>query len=109
MNPYLALAIAIAAEVAATNALRASQGFSRLLPSLGVVLGYGLAFYLLAEVLKHFKVGAVYAIWSGVGTAATAVIAWILFEESYNPLALLGIALVVFGVILMNLSGSIGH
>ena len=109
MNPYLALALAIAFEVLATTSLRASHGFSRLVPSVLVVVGYAVSFYLMAQILKHLQVGTVYAIWSGVGTAATAVIAWLVFKESLNPLAIAGIALVIGGVVLMNLSGSVSH
>ena len=63
----------------------------------------------MASLLKQLQVGLVYAIWSGVGIAATAVIAWLLFKESYDPLAIAGIALVIAGVVVMNLSGSVSH
>lgn len=104
MKAWLFLALAIAAEVAATSALKASDGFSRLQPSLLVVLGYGLAFYLLALTLRSIPVGVAYAIWSGLGTVLVALAAWWLYDQRLDAATLAGIALIVAGVLVMNLS-----
>ena len=87
MTPFF-LAAAITSEVIGTLALKASDGFSRPLPAAIVVVGYGLSFWLLALVLKHFSVGTTYAIWSAVGTAAIAIIGVIAYGETANALKL---------------------
>ncbi|MCK2243034.1 MULTISPECIES: multidrug efflux SMR transporter [unclassified Crossiella] len=107
--PWLLLAGAILAEITATLSLRASNGLSRLLPVIFVVLGYGIAFTLLAFALKQINVGIAYAIWSGVGTAGTAVVASLLFNEKLNAMAITGICVVVAGVMIMGFSGSATH
>ncbi|MEV6794763.1 multidrug efflux SMR transporter [Streptomyces sp. NPDC051320] len=104
--PYVLLAAAIAAEVGGTTALKYSAGFSRLWPSLATVIGYVLAFVLLAQVLKSLSVGTAYAIWAGVGTAAIAIIGIVFLGEAANAARLAGIALVIAGVVLLNLGGS---
>lgn len=106
-NPYLLLGAAILLEVIGTSALRASAGFSRLLPGVWVVLGYGGAFFLLSRVLGSLPLGLTYAVWSGVGTAFTALIGWFYFRDAFSWLALGGIALIIAGVALLNLGG--GH
>ena len=100
------LAIAIAAEVAATLSLRASDGFSKLVPSVIVVLGYATSFALLALVLKHISVGTTYAIWAGAGTAAIAVIGIVALGEPATAIKLASIALIIAGVIGLNLGGA---
>jgi small multidrug resistance pump len=100
------LAIAIAAEVAATISLRYSDGFSKPLPSLAVVIGYGISFWLLALVLKEIAVGTTYAIWAGTGTAAIAVIGMVALGEPATALKLASIGLIVAGVIGLNLTGA---
>jgi small multidrug resistance pump len=109
MNPYLALALAISSEVIATSALKSSHGFTRIGPSALVVVGYAASFWLMGFTLKHFSVGTVYAIWSGIGTAAIAAIGWIVFKESLNMTAILGIVLIMVGVVVLNASGSVSH
>jgi len=106
MNPYLALGVAIVSEVIATSSLRASHGFTRLGPSLLVVAGYVIAFYLMTIALRHFPLGTTYAIWPGIGTAATAVVSWAIFKDHLTPLTVVGIALVIAGVAVMHLSGA---
>ncbi|WP_415954222.1 DMT family transporter [Streptomyces sp. KLOTTS4A1] len=103
---YGLLAAAIAAEVAGTTAMKYSEGFTRLWPSLGTVLGYLLAFTLLAQTLKTMQVGTAYAIWAGIGTAAVAAIGMVFLGESTSAAKLLGIALVIGGVVLLNLGGA---
>lgn len=101
--PYLYLAIAILAEVIGTSALKASEGFSRLLPSLVVVAGYGTAFYFLALALRVIPVGIAYAIWSGVGVALITLIGWFVFKQRLDAAALAGVALIVAGVVVIQL------
>ncbi|MFI0978972.1 DMT family transporter [Streptomyces sp. NPDC021093] len=104
--PYVLLAAAIAAEVAGTTAMKYSDGFSRLWPSLATVVGYLVAFGLLARTLKSMSVGTAYAIWAGVGTAAVAVIGMAFLGESASTVKLAGVALVIGGVVLLNLGGA---
>ncbi len=100
---YLPLAIAIVAEVIATSALKASEGFSRLAPSAIVVIGYGIAFYCLAITLKTIPVGVAYAIWSGAGIALVTLIAWFLFGQKLDAAAFIGIGLIIAGVLVIQL------
>ncbi|MFF3752276.1 DMT family transporter [Streptomyces sp. NPDC002018] len=103
---YGLLAAAIAAEVAGTTAMKYSEGFTRLWPSLITVAGYLLAFTLLAQTLKTLSVGTAYAIWAGAGTAAIAVIGMLFMDESASAVRLTGIALVIAGVVVLNLGGA---
>src|SRR5690349_25135039 len=100
------LAAAIATEVVATVALKASDGFSRPLPSVIVVAGYAVSFWLLALVLKHLSVGTTYAIWSAVGTAAIALVGIAAYGEGASPLKLASLALIIVGVIGLNAAGA---
>lgn len=100
------LAFAILAEVLATSALKAAEGFTRPLPSLVVVLGYAIAFYLLSLTLKVVPVGIAYAIWSGVGTGLIALLGWLLFGQALDAAALLGLALIVAGVVVIQLGSA---
>jgi small multidrug resistance pump len=102
----LYLGLAIASEVIATLALKASEGFSRPLPAAIVVAGYGISFWLLALVLKHLSVGTTYAVWSAVGTAAIALIGIALYGESASALKLASLGLIVLGVIGLNAAGA---
>lgn len=99
---YLYLGIAIVAEVIATSALKASESFTQLLPSLIVVVGYGVAFYCLAIVLKSIPVGIAYAIWSGVGIVLITLTGYILFDQKMDLAAILGLALIIAGVVVIN-------
>lgn len=100
---WVFLMVAIVSEVIATSALKASESFSRLGPSAVVVLGYAAAFYCLSLTLKTIPVGVAYAIWSGAGVVLIALIAWILYGQALNLAAILGIALIVAGVVILNL------
>lgn len=107
---YLYLAIAIIAEVIATSALKASDGFSRLLPSVITVIGYGIAFWCLSLTLKVIPTGIVYAIWSGVGIVLISTVGWFWFKQSLDAPALIGLGLIIAGVLVINLfSKSVGH
>ncbi|MFB6140206.1 MAG: multidrug efflux SMR transporter [Halosimplex sp.] len=102
MRPYLTLALAIAAEVTGTTALKASDGLSQPGPSLVVVAGYLGSFYFLGLVLEEFPVGLVYATWAGLGIVATAVVGVTLFGEKMDAAAVVGTALVIAGVVVLN-------
>ena len=102
----LLLSLAISSEVAATLALKASDGFSRPLPAVIVVVGYAVSFWLLALVLKHLSVGTTYAVWSAVGTAAIALIGMVAYGEAANALKLASLGLIVLGVIGLNAAGA---
>lgn len=102
-SPWLILAIAIVAEVIATSALRASNGFSRLAPSVIVVAGYGVSFYCLSLTLKTLPVGIVYAVWSGVGIVLITLVAMALYKQVPDLPAMLGLGLIVAGVLVLNL------
>ncbi len=104
----LYLGLAILAEVIATSALKTSDGFSRLWPSLVTVVAYGIAFYLLSQTLKRMEIGVVYAIWSGAGTAAMALVGYWVFNEQLDALKVVSIGLIVLGVIGLN-AGSLLH
>lgn len=103
MHPYAALGIAIVAEVIATSALKASAGFTRLGPSAIVVLGYGTAFYCLSLTLQSLSVGVAYAIWSGLGIVLVTVAAYVLYRQSVDLPALIGMGLIVAGVAVIQL------
>jgi small multidrug resistance pump len=107
--PWVLLGAAIATEVVGTLALRASDGMSRLMPAIVVVVGYVASFGFLAVVLKTLPVGIVYAIWSAVGIAAVAVLGKIIFGDPVPQLAMGGMALIVAGVILVSVSGATTH
>ncbi len=102
MNQWLFLAMAIVCEVIGTSALKASQGFSRLAPSLIVVAGYAAAFFFLSLTLKTIPVGVSYAIWSGVGIVLITLIGWLFFSQPLDVPGMIGMALIVAGVIVLN-------
>jgi small multidrug resistance pump len=103
LPPYALLSIAIVAEVIATSAMRASDGFSRLLPSAIVVLGYGIAFYCLSLTLKTIPVGIVYAVWSGAGIVLITLVAVILYRQMPDVPAIIGLGLIIAGVAVLNI------
>src|SRR5690625_7490136 len=100
--PWIYLALAIVAEVIATSFLKTSAGFSRLAPSLVVIIGYGAAFYLLSLTLATIPVGVAYAIWSGVGIVLIAAIGWFAVVQHLDVAAVLGMGLIIAGVIVLN-------
>jgi small multidrug resistance pump len=107
---WLYLVIAIVAEVVGTSFLRASSGFTRLLPSLLVVAGYATAFYFLSLTLAVIPVGIAYAAWSGVGVTLVALIGWLLLGQKLDAAGITGMALIVAGVVVLNLfSKSAAH
>lgn len=105
----LFLALSILTEVIATSALKAADGFTRLTPSLIVVLGYAASFYFFSLTLRVMSLGVVYAIWSGAGTALVTLIGVLYYKQALDLAGLLGIGLIVAGVIVLNLfSKSLG-
>lgn len=110
MKHWIFLGVAIASEVVATSALKASNGFTRMWPVILVIVGYGLAFYFLSLTLRSISVGVAYAIWSGVGIALISIVAWLLFDERLDAPAIIGMLLIVSGVVVMNVfSKSVAH
>ena len=110
VKTYAYLMVAILCEVLATTALSRSDGFTRLVPSAIAVVGYALAFWLLSIAMRVIPAGVVYAIWSGMGVVLITAIAWIWYRETLDTSAILGLALIVLGVIVINLfSKSVGH
>jgi len=103
MSAYLTLSIAIVAEVIATSALKAADGFTRPWPSLLVCLGYGIAFLFLSLTLRTMSVGIAYAIWSGVGIVLISVAGWALYGQRLDLWAVVGMSLIVAGVAVVNL------
>ena len=100
------LSFAIVTEVAATVALRYSEGFTKPAPSAIVVLGYGASFWLLALVLRELSIGTTYAVWSAAGTALIAAVGVFAFGEPATALKLASLALIILGVVGLNLGGS---
>jgi len=100
---YLYLALAIIAEVIATSALKASEEFTKLVPSITVVVGYALAFYFLALVLKVIPVGIAYAIWAGMGIVLIAIVAAIVYKQIPDWPAIVGMLLIISGVLVINI------
>jgi small multidrug resistance pump len=107
---YLYLAIAIVSEVVGTAALKASQEFTKLWPSLIVVAGYASAFYFLTLTLRTMPVGIAYAVWAGVGIVLICAVSWVVYKQTLDWPALLGIGLIAAGVVLINgFSSSMHH
>src|SRR6476646_1275227 len=107
--PYVLLGLAIAFEVCATLALRGSEGFTKVGPSVIVVVGYLLSFGLMAKALTSLNVGPVYAIWSALGTIGAFVGGVVLFDEPVRPVTIVGVVLIVVGVVVMQLGGGVSR
>lgn len=102
---YVYLLVAIAVEVVATSLLKATDGFTRLWPTVGCLAGYAAAFALLALVVRQVPVGVAYAMWSGLGTAAIVAIGVVFLNESVSLTKIVGVLLVIGGVVTLNLGG----
>ena len=103
MKNWLILFIAIVAEVIATSALKSSEGFTKPIASIVVVLGYMIAFYCLSLTLKTIPVGIACAVWSGVGIVLITTVAWIVFDQKLDVWGIIGIVLIMSGVLILNL------
>lgn len=108
MTSWLMLMLAILFEVGGTTCMKLSEGFTRWLPSVALFVLYGLSFTAMTYALKRIDVSVAYAIWSGMGTALIAAIGIVLFREQVNGLKLLAIAVIIAGVVMLNLAGG-GH
>lgn len=107
---YVFLALAIVCEVFGSSMLKASEQFTKLVPSICVFLGFGFCFYFLALALKSIPLGVAYAIWAGVGIILTAIVSVVVFKQKLDLPAIIGIAFIVVGVIIMNsFSKSLSH
>ncbi len=107
---YVYLSIAIIFEVLATTALKASDSFTKLTPSLLTIAGYAITFYFLALTLKTLPTGIAYAIWSGVGIVLISLISWLYFKQSLDVPAMIGIGFIIAGVLIINIfSKSVSH
>jgi len=102
MHHWILLGLAILAEVVGTSAMKASEGFSKVLPSLITVVFYGIAFYLLSLTLRTIPVGIAYAVWSGVGIVLISLVAWVLYGQKLDLAGLIGMGLIISGVIVLN-------
>ncbi|NOY40385.1 MAG: multidrug efflux SMR transporter [Planctomycetes bacterium] len=107
---YLYLAIAIVAEVIATSALKASEEFTKLVPSLIVAVGYGIAFYFMTLVLRTIPLGITYAVWSGVGIVLVAIVGVFLYKQIPDTPAIFGMGLIISGVVVIHVfSKTVSH
>lgn len=110
MKHYLSLFIAIVAETVATSMLKSTEEFTRLWPSVGVIVGYVVAFYFLSLALRVLPVGVAYAIWSSVGIVLVSLVAFLVYKQRLDLPALLGMGLIIAGVVVINLfSKSVSH
>lgn len=107
---YILLALAIVTETAATMCLKSSEQFTKLLPSIGVIAGYAVAFYCLSVCQKVFPVAIIYAVWSAVGIVLVTIFAAIFFKQIPDAAAVAGCLLIILGVVIVNLfSKTIGR
>ncbi len=102
MKSWLFLGTAIIAEVVATSCLKSSEGFTKVWPSLLVVLGYGIAFFFLSLTLKTIPIGMAYGIWAGLGIVLITMVGWVVFDQKLDAASMLGLALIVTGVVIIN-------
>jgi small multidrug resistance pump len=100
---YLILLVAIVAEIIATSSLKASEGFTKVWPSIITVVGYGIAFYFLSLTLKSIPLGIAYAIWSGLGIVLVSIIGVLVYNQKLDLAAIIGLSLIVIGVVVLNL------
>ncbi|WP_435533186.1 DMT family transporter [Vibrio owensii] len=110
MPPLVALSIAIVCEVIATSSIPKTEQFTKLMPSTVVIIGYGIAFFLLSVTVKSMPVGIVYAVWSGAGIVLVAAVGYFLYGQKLDLAALVGIGFILTGVMIVNLlSKTVGH
>lgn len=102
MNAYIALTIAIIAEVVATSALKASNSFTSIVPTAIVVVGYATAFYFLSVTLKTMPMGIAYAMWAGLGIVLIALAGFVFYQQKIDMAGMIGMALIIAGVVVTN-------
>ncbi|MDF7681844.1 SMR family transporter [Enterobacteriaceae bacterium ESL0689] len=103
INTWLILIITILSETFATTMIKASDGFTRLWPSLGVIIGYSISFYGLSQVVKVMNLGVTYAIWSGLGICLVSLLSWLVFKQKLDLPAILGMLMIIIGVMIIQL------
>ncbi len=103
LKVYLILLLAVLCEGLGTTSLQASQQFTRFWPSVGVVAGFGSAFYLMMIVLRYMPLGITYAVWSGLGICLTAFLGWLIFKQGIDMAAVIGMGLIIAGIAVINL------
>ena len=103
MNNWVYLGLAIFSEVVATASLKSTEGFTRLMPSLVVLVGYSAAFYFLSLTLDTIPIGVAYAVWSGVGVATITLVSFVIYNQKIDAAGLIGIGLIVAGVVVLRL------
>ncbi|NLR94751.1 multidrug efflux SMR transporter [Flammeovirga sp. SR4] len=106
---WLFLFIAIISEIIATSTLKASEGFTKLIPSVITVIGYGISFYFLSLAVKSIPIGITYALWSGIGIICITTIGYFFYKEPLNWPTIIGIAFILIGVVIVNLSNHTSH
>ncbi|WP_421951291.1 DMT family transporter [Pelagibacterium sp.] len=106
---YVFLLCAIVGEVIATSALKAANGFTNLVPSVIVIVGYAAAFYFLSLTLRTLPVGIAYAVWSGLGIVLISIVGWVIYRQALDLPAILGMGLIIAGVIVINAFSRAGH
>jgi len=109
MKPYLYLLIAVLFETFGSTCLQASSQFTKLWPTLGVIFGFGVAFWFFTLVLKSLPLGITYALWSGIGIVLITASGWLIFQQKLDAPALFGIGLIIAGIAVINLFSSAGH
>lgn len=107
MKSHLFLALAIMSEICGTSAIKASDGFTKPVPSVIAIVSLGVAFYLLSLVVRVIPVGVTYAIWSGAGIALISLIGWLFFKQALDFAAILGITPIIVGVVVLSLFSSV--
>ncbi|EKE87659.1 DMT family transporter [Idiomarina xiamenensis] len=103
MKNWIFLSIAIVGEVIATTALKSTHGFTKLIPSIVVLLGYAISFYFLSLSLKSIPVGIAYAVWAGLGVVLVTFIAWLIYGQKMDVWSFVGVGLIIAGVAILNL------
>ncbi len=106
---WVYLSIAIVVEVIATTALKFSEGFSKPLPTVVVLVGYGISFFLLSKIVQLLPLSITYAIWSGVGIALVTLVGWVFLDQKLDVPALLGLGLIIGGVLTIQLFSKVTH
>lgn len=103
---YLYLIIAIATEIIGTSFLKTSEGFTKLWPTIGTLLSFGICFYFLSLTIKFLPLNITYATWAGLGLVLTTIVSVIVFKENVNLISIISIGLIIVGVVLLNIFGA---
>ncbi|HCT1272226.1 TPA: quaternary ammonium compound efflux SMR transporter QacJ [Staphylococcus aureus] len=104
--PYIFLAIAIVTEIIGTSFLKSAEGFTKLWPTLGTLISFGICFYFLSVTMKYLPLNVSYATWAGLGLALTTIVSVVIFKENVNLISIFSIILIITGVVLLNIFGS---